>query len=221
MKKTAFISVLVYGLVSAITANADSLVTSRPAGTDSVNWSQFGSVAPLAIPQPFSIITANGVSGAGETASGYSGYRGGWLELVDYNSFEVNFARGEYIYASAGGPLTLTFAQGYTQIGAQITGDNNGYVTFKICDVNGCFTEDGNATEIMDNSAIYIGIESATPIDWVTFSIPSEPYNEFFEINNVTLDVPSGPIVPEPSSFLLLGSGLAGLVGVIKRKLMA
>jgi hypothetical protein len=27
--------------------------------------------------------------------------------------------------------------------------------------------------------------------------------------------------VPEPSSFLLLGSGLAGLVGVIKRKLMA
>jgi hypothetical protein len=31
----------------------------------------------------------------------------------------------------------------------------------------------------------------------------------------------TGPVVPEPSSFLLLGSGLAGLAGLLKRKLKA
>jgi hypothetical protein len=34
-------------------------------------------------------------------------------------------------------------------------------------------------------------------------------------------ETPPPPTIPEPSSFLLLGSGLAGLAGLIKRKLMA
>jgi hypothetical protein len=42
--------------------------------------------------------------------------------------------------------------------------------------------------------------------------------SETFQI----LGEPAGPIVtPEPSSFLLLGSGLAGLAGFVKRKLLA
>ena len=40
--------------------------------------------------------------------------------------------------------------------------------------------------------------------------------SETFQILGTPADV-----TPEPSSFLLLGSGLVGLAGVLKRKLMA
>jgi hypothetical protein len=55
-------------LMGALAANADSLVTVRPAGTDSFYWSQFGP-DQTPIPSPFSFTTTNGVSGTGSYAN--------------------------------------------------------------------------------------------------------------------------------------------------------
>jgi len=201
-------------LMGALTANADSLVTIRPTGTDSVNWSQLGS-SYTSIANPFTFTTADGVAGTGSYASGTGEVR------QQNNGWAGNFADGDFLNWTTdvgNGPLTLNFSQGFTQIGAQIQSDYFGAFTAQICDVNGCVSEDGNSTSAGDDSAIYIGISSATPIDSVTFSLTSASYDpNDFAINQVSLDGGASP-VPEPSSLLLFGSGLVGFAGAMRRK---
>jgi hypothetical protein len=134
------------------------------------------------------------------------------------HSWSGDFAEGDYLnYTQNAGAITLNFTQGYSQVGAQIMSAWTGAFTAQICDNNGfCWTENGND---YDPSAMYIGI-SGTDITWVTFNVTSAPNapNDF-AINQVTLG--SDPLItdtPEPSSLLLFGTGLMGLVGGLRRK---
>jgi PEP-CTERM motif-containing protein len=216
--------ILVVLLVGAMTAHADNLVTSQPVGTDSVDWSQLGAYG-TGIPNPFSFTTANSVSGTGTYANPGDSYMNfgqpGEVGSVMQQgvSWGGNFANGDYLnWTENSGPLTLSFGEGYTQIGTQIDADYYGAFTAQICDVNGCFTEDGNSASTGDNSAIYIGISSSAPVTWVTFSLTSASgAPDDFAINDVTLDGGT-TATPEPSSLLLFGTGLVGFAGALRRK---
>lgn len=59
--------------------------------------------------------------------------------------------------------------------------------------------------------------ETGTGNDTISFSFRDDP--EYIALDNVSVSQNGGGTVPEPSSFLLLGSGVLGLAGVVRRKL--
>ena len=210
-KMTLVFAVLLLGSAAL---RADNIVTSRPTGTDSVNWSQLGPVGAT-IPQDFSFVTANNVNGTGSFATGAGAV------LQQGNGWGGNFGPGDWVnYTTGSGKLKLNFDAAYNQIGAQIQANYYGDFTAQICDnLGACFTENGTSTGAGDNSAIYLGIFSATPISWITYELTDASLElSQFAINDVTLVGEGITPVPEPGTLLLLGTGLAGLAGALKNR---
>jgi len=218
-------------LVSVSAARASSiLVTAEPVGTDSIDWSQFNQSPNFGLidanfDNPFPFTTTNSVAGTGTWGNVSVNAFGAGAVVSEGNGWDGNFQYGATLnYDEDSGPLTLSFSgSGYTQIGAQIQPNSLGAFVAQICDVDGCFTEDGTSTQAEDNSAIYIGVSSSTPITWVTFglaSVSSGDVNDF-AISDVTLDAPAvRSLVPESPTllYLLLALCFFGAVSFLRSR---
>ncbi len=215
---TAAVAVVILAVPKA-SADSLSIVTTAPTGTDTVNWSQFGP-SGTTVQSPFVIQSTGGIQVTGTFA--YNG-EGAVVQDGPNSGWDGNFHLGDYVLDNEGtGPDTLRFNQGVSMAGAAIQPASTGAFTAYIKAFDGLtplaiFQESGNSTQT-PGSAIFLGLQDLTGanITSVQFWIPSD---ENFAIDTLYLNGSNNvPVIPEPSSIVLLGTGMLGLFGLVSMR---
>jgi len=110
--------------------------------------------------------------------------------------------------------VTITLPSSYTAIGFDFGSLFSGGASFDVTLGSlGPFTVVSTGS-VQDGVLAFAGFVSTTSFNTVTLSMPDAPF--YNSVDNFSY----GSAVPEPGSLALLGTGLVGIVGVLRRRLM-
>jgi hypothetical protein len=189
---------------------------------DFIDWSQLGPAFTL-VPNNSAVSSNLGLSAVISNAVPFGG-NGFEIRVQTSGGWAGNFAPGDFVlwtHDTTGVTADIAFNNAIFGAGAQIQRDNFGEFTAEIQAFGpshillGFFTELGNSTSNGDNSAIFLGVTSDTPITGISYFLSgAEGGDAGFAINRLDLVTTA---VPEPATMLLLGSGLLGM-GVYARR---
>lgn len=151
-----------------------------------------------------------------------------WFGNFDYGESLIWTGNSAKIPPVGGlGPMAMVFLNPVASVGFAIQSDLYGPFTAHLTafDSSGntlfSIFRNGSSNGLENGSALFLGLGDITGPNIATIeftvSVPSgPPFNDDFAIDDISIGYTA---TPEPSSLLLLGSGLLGMAGLVRRKM--
>jgi hypothetical protein len=163
------------------------------------------------------VVTFDDLTGSGLVANGYGGinWNSNWTYYGDVQPPYTPESAPNRIFDNADGGNSFNFVKPQVFDGAYFSGYSFATVTFELFNGATLVATSGTLAPSSTPTFLASGYSGlVTSVDVLS------PRGDFFVMDNVTYGV-STSATPEPSTFLLFGTGLLGSLGMLRRKLVS
>jgi PEP-CTERM motif len=146
--------------------------------------------------------------------AGIGGPNNNGVTIIDSTSFGWNSGNAPFINMNQSQTMQITLPTAVTAFGFNVFSAAPHGLTFVI-NVNG--TQFPVPTNDIPNSPTFFGVTSDTPLTTILVSLATNTPSAYILVDNVRFGTAQVDQTPEAATFLLIGSGLVGIMALRKR----